>query len=487
MSSLVAQLEAFEPVFLELCKLSGIPGVSIRVAHHGKVIYQANLGYRDVEAAIVPDADTIYTLGSLTKPITAAMAGLLVDEGKIKWDTQLKDVLTDFTREANDPLLNLTLTDLLSHQTGLPGHDSLWFLSDNRIMMKRSDAIPMFSTMPAVLPFRAGYCYNNFAYEIAGQIIEKLSGTTYSSFLQERILKPLGLTRTFVGAPLDDQNAAKAYMTKKDCTPVEIPLPFAKGDSLMAAAGGVGSSVSDPLKLYHAYMEAGNAELESDASEVPSTNPFKELPGPFALPSSEKDRSQLPLVGKGAPSRLSLYHEGAISGSITFSAVFPETMSSVVVLTNSVPLNYDGPRFIAEVLIEVMFGVTPPDINSFIERSKKSVKAATTLRRRDKDGLELQFHGVKEEAFSLEPYQEDSFTWLASDDELVRRGRFYDYDMEYYIIQFQVSKNDDGQDNVVALSWKFDSSVEGEPERLKKEDSVKKDHAASHIVEKSEL
>lgn len=86
----------------------------------------------------------------------------------------------------------------------------------------------------------------------------------------------------------------------------------------------------------------------------------------------------------------------------------------------------------------------------------------------DKDGLELQFYGVKEEAFSLEPYQEDSFTLLASHDELVRRGRFYDYDMEYYIIQFQVSENDDSQDNVVALSWKFDSSVEGEPESLKK-------------------
>jgi hypothetical protein len=156
-------------------------------------------------------------------------------------------------------------------------------------------------------------------------------------------------------------------------------------------------------------MEAANRELEPETLQIPllPNNPLKrighiwqgqinfpfralreytyacgwcrtQLPGPLALPSSESDSSQLPFVGRGSPSRLTLYHEGAISGSITFSAVFPESMSSVVVLTNSAPLNYDGPRFIAQRLIETIFATTPPDVDLLLESSRKSVEASKT-------------------------------------------------------------------------------------------------------------
>lgn len=542
MKALLASLDALSPTILQLCEISGIPGVSLGVSHHGQVVQQVSYGHRDVQGQIPPDEDTIYTLGSLSKALTAAMVGILVEEKKLEWDTQLRSVFPEFTRDERDPILNLTITDLLSHRSGLPGHDSLWFLSDNRIMMKRSDAIPMFSYMPSVGPFRAGYCYNNFAYEIAGQIVEKLSGMTFANFLRERITEPLGMTRTFSGAPAGDANAAKAYMTLEDCSPVEIPLPIAHEDSLMGAAGGIRSSVSDLLRLYQAYMEAANHELESEATPISPKNPLRQighiwqgqinfpfrsmreytyvcgwcrtqLPGPLALPSSETESSQLPFVGRGSPSRLTLYHEGAISGAITFSAVFPETMSSVVVLTNSAPLNYDGPRFIAQLLIETMFGVTPPDISSLLESSRKSVEATKSFvadirREIDKsrtetkptrplesyigryynapetffleivqhpshDQLQLRFYGLEEEAFPLEPYQKDSFVWLTSHDELSRRGRFFDYGLEYYVIKFETELNGESpEEKMVALSWKFDSDVEGAPEKLKKKDQA---------------
>jgi CubicO group peptidase (beta-lactamase class C family) len=238
--------------------------------------------------------------------------------------------------------------------------------------MKRSDAIPMFSYMPEIHSLRMGYCYNNFGYEIAGQIVEKLSGESLNDLFVGRITKPLNLSHTHFGAGSTGSNEAKAYMTLKDGSTVKIGVPFADRDILMAAAGGARSSVSDLTTLYTAYMEAGNAELEFDAQKVAENSPFRQvgriwepcinfpfrvlreysyslgwcrtqLPGPLALPNVEADRSQLPIVGKGTTSRLAISHEGAISGIVSFAALFPETTSSVIVLSNSTPLNYDGP------------------------------------------------------------------------------------------------------------------------------------------------
>ena len=534
MTSLTARLQALEPTIVDICKISGIAGASVGVVSHGEVVYKAGFGFSDVAAGVVPDEHTIYTLGSLTKGLVSAMMGILVQDKKLSWDTRLRDILPDFSRDEKDPLVNVTITDLLSHRSGLAAHDSLWFLSDNRIVMKRSDAVPMINYLPTVHPLLRGYCYNNFGYEIAGQVIEKLSGQSLDEFFRERIAKPLALTRTYFGTRAGETHEAKAYMTLKDGSPVKIGLPFANKDSLMAAAGGARASVSDLLALYAAYMEAGNHELEFDTVKIADNNPFKQigkvwepainfpfrvlreysyslgwcrtqLPGPLALANSETDRSQLPIVGKGTPSRLAIYHEGAISGSVTFAALFPETNSSVVVLSNSTPLNYDGPRFIAELLIETLIGGTDANIQSILQRSRNSAeemkgfvdglqKELTSTRtvhesvrqleeytgrfynavdtfffeiRSDGGGLKMRFYGVEEEEFALYPYQEDSFTWLPAHDELASRGRYYDYPKEYYIIKFGT---DEGKPTeITTLTWQFDSAVEA-PEKLRKKD-----------------
>lgn len=293
-------------------------------------------------------------------------------------------------------------------------------------------------------------------------------------------------------------------------------------------------------------MEAGNAELEFDAVKVSEANPFKQvariwepainlpfrvlreysyslgwcrtqLPGPMALPNNEADRSQLPTIGKGTPSRLVIYYEGAISGIVSFSALFPETNSTAIVLSNSTPLNYDGPRFIAELLIETMIGGTESTIQSIITRSKQSAdemrafvdglidqisKTQThpePVRKLDEyvgryynaidtfffnvinanGELRIRFYGVEEEEFTLHPYQEDSFTWLPTHDESPRKGRYYDYPMEYYIIQF--GADDSKSSPIATLSWRFDFAVD-EPEVMRRKGQAQAQGDAQQVV-----
>jgi hypothetical protein len=72
--------------------------------------------------------------------------------------------------------------------------------------------------------------------------------------------------------------------------------------------------------------------------------------------------------------------------------------------------------------------------------------------------LRMRFYGIEEEEFTLRPYQEDSFTWLPSHDELASKGRYYDYPLEYYVVEFGV-----GEDAAAySLTWQFDFALEGE-------------------------
>ena len=89
MRSLLDRLQGLSPVIAEICRILGPPGASIGVLHHGEIIYTHNHGYRNVEARIPPDEETIYHIASLSKSCTAAAIGILVEEGKMKWDRQI--------------------------------------------------------------------------------------------------------------------------------------------------------------------------------------------------------------------------------------------------------------------------------------------------------------------------------------------------------------------------------------------------------------
>ena len=81
------RLENLEPIISKICQESSCSGLSLGVLHCGKVVHEADYGYRDVEAKTHPDSDTLYSINSLTKPMTAAAIGTLVEDGLMRWDT----------------------------------------------------------------------------------------------------------------------------------------------------------------------------------------------------------------------------------------------------------------------------------------------------------------------------------------------------------------------------------------------------------------
>ncbi|XXH02094.1 hypothetical protein Hte_008460 [Hypoxylon texense] len=420
------KLAAVGPTIKDICNVSGIAGVSLGILHNNEIVHTASFGYADVERNVLCDSDTTFVLGSLSKAMTAAILGSLHDDGIItSWDSQLQTILPEFHRE--DIYGEITLTDLLTHRTGLAPLDALWLASDNVPFLTRSDALQILNGAPGVQPFRSHFLYNNFAYEILGQVIEKLSNSTFSEALQKFLLDPLGMTGTcYTGESRHTE--AKPYAALEDASVVPIAPALVGDNVLMGPAGGVRSSVNDLLILYKAFMKAAHDDLAMYTdTEAPSRpqSPIRSVRqlwhGKVPLPSSSPRehsyafswaRAQLPsiltpgddgpselnpIVGSGTSSRLVLYYGGNIPRFSTYNALFPETNSAVVVLMNSMSLN-DGIRWIGELLVEALFDnlQNAPDYRLLaqkaVERSlarfratKKSLAAGRTVETPSRD------------------------------------------------------------------------------------------------------
>lgn len=383
--------------------IAGTAGLSLGVVHNDKLIHTANFGYRDHGSKLPANDETIFPGCSLTKAMISATVGVLVEEGALTWDTRVKDVLPGFQIRDQSLQNFTTITDLLAHRTGM-STSNYWLGSQNNILIAREDSLKFLNNQQAVKPFRGQWQYNNLGYELAGLVIEQVSGQRWDKVLQSKILEPLSLTRTSAMAIENDGNTAKAYAVLDNRTPTEIAGVKAAANVFGGANGGIRSCVKDLLKFYQELMRASRHQFSTGQAATPgsplnqvaqllsSKIPLKqtslhensyafgwvrsELPSPMGAvglnPKLIPDG--MPVVGKDAPSRLVFYHQGSLPGALSAVILLPETQSSIVVMTNTLALN-DCADWVGQLVLETLIGIK--DKNDYLELSRRSV--ATSL------------------------------------------------------------------------------------------------------------
>ena len=401
MTDLVNRLTALGPNIEKLMDIGGAVGLSLGVLHHGQPIYQANFGLRDIQKSLAPTEETIFPACSLVKPLTAATLALLVEEEKITWETLVKDVLPEFNIK-DDILRNCTtIADLLCHRTGMAWGDNLYIGTDNNVLISGENSMRYINSQEPLLPFRGQYAYNNIPYELAGHVIEKLTGSTWSEVLKSRILDPIGLDRTSFRTPLPDvDNIAKCYNTLDDGTPTPVRCATAGDDGFCGPSGSLRACVRDLLKFCSCLLRSANEQFASGktstkhsrlkqvnhlmSAKIPMGDPtFREtsygfgwarvqLPGPMGavgcnLPLTPQG---MPVVGKGAPSTLVCYHQGSLPGALAAMNLVPETQSAIVVLSNSLALN-DVSDWVGQLILEELLDVS--ERNDYIKAAESSV------------------------------------------------------------------------------------------------------------------
>jgi CubicO group peptidase (beta-lactamase class C family) len=191
--NLAQQVKEFDAYVETSRKLYEVPGLAITVVKDGKIIFKKGYGVQELGTSNQVNTQTLYACASTTKAMTATCMGMLVDEGKIKWDDAVSKYLPEF--QLFDPYVTreLTIRDLFTHNSGVGNADFLWTnmtISSDEILSKMKMVEPSYS-------FRSSFIYQNIFYLAAGKVIEKVSDTPWEVFIQKRIFEPLGMTRTF--------------------------------------------------------------------------------------------------------------------------------------------------------------------------------------------------------------------------------------------------------------------------------------------------
>ena len=233
----------------EICRLSGVAGVSLAVIDRGEIIFQENLGYRDLARKERVTSDTIFHIASLTKSLTGACIHRLIAQGKLSLDDPIRKHLP--RAESRDPVFaaDATIADLLGHRTGLQKADDIWEGSQGELLIGKDETTTAFNQLQPQASMRSQFSYNNICYAMLGEIVLELSGQPFHTYLKENFLDPLDMTRTIVtkdaGLP---ENTSLAYSTLDNRKPYDVPLPGSSASLAMGAAGGLLSTANDLAK-----------------------------------------------------------------------------------------------------------------------------------------------------------------------------------------------------------------------------------------------
>ena len=230
------------------------PAVGVGIVMNDELVFAKGYGYRNYGNKLPFTPGTLFQIASNTKLFTAIAAGMLVEEGKLTWDKPVRDAVPDI-RFYNDHLNNnVTLRDMLSHRTGITRHDTIWYKSD----FTRKELFERVRLLEPQEPLRQIHLYNNLMYAAVGYLIQILSGKTWEDFVREKILDPLGMTRTTysVHEMVKMEDHAVPFTEKRDSKEI-YQIPHYEDMAGVAPAGAIISSIEEMSHWLIALMNNG--------------------------------------------------------------------------------------------------------------------------------------------------------------------------------------------------------------------------------------
>jgi CubicO group peptidase (beta-lactamase class C family) len=242
-----------------------VPGVAAAVVRNGETVA---VGVAGVRTRGKPDklavADRVH-IGSDTKALTGMLCGILVDEGKLKWDQTLGQTFPEL-KSMHSQYQAVTLEQLLTHRGGAPGElekealwGKLWQHKGTPTSARRLLVQGVTAKAPEATPGEK-FIYSNAGYAIAGYMAEKVTGKAWEDLMREKLFRPLGMTTAGFGPPGTRAKNDQPRGHKADGSPVE-PGPLADNPVAIGPAGIVHCSIGDWAKFVAANLLAGKTKL----------------------------------------------------------------------------------------------------------------------------------------------------------------------------------------------------------------------------------
>jgi CubicO group peptidase (beta-lactamase class C family) len=325
-------LDALDGIVGDVQQRSRVPGMAVAVVHKGETVYAKGFGVRGGEGDQTVTPDTVFQIASLSKSVSATVIARQVSRGVVSWDSRMRDLLPWFT--LSDPAVTerLTIGDLYSHRSGLPGHagDDLEDLGfDRQTVLERL-------RMHALAPFRTSYAYTNFGLTAAAEAVAQASGASWSDLVDEALLQPLGMTRTSARFAdfMAHENRAIPHAKSGD----GFAALYQRQPDAQSPAGGFSSSVNDMAAWMKMVLADGGDLIAPDALQ-PAISPQSVS----SRPATPDERASFYGYGFGVSTspagRVILSHSGAfLLGTATHFTLIPSLDIGIVVLSNAAPV-----------------------------------------------------------------------------------------------------------------------------------------------------
>jgi CubicO group peptidase (beta-lactamase class C family) len=308
-----------------------VVGAGVGIIVDGEVVYARGHGYRDRDRRLPVTTQTLFAIGSASKAFTVFALGTLVDQGRIAWDSPVADYLPWFRMYDPEVTRRLSVRDLVTHRSGLPRHDALWY---NNSTMSREELVRRLRWLRPNRDLRETFQYNNLMFLTAGYLVGSLMGTPWEDAIRTLVFQPLGMTGSNFSVA-ETQRASDFSLPYEDRHDTVRALPF-RDISLMGPAGSINSSVDDMLRWVR--MQLSDGTVEGRRVIQPATLRDMHAPHmPIAAPEQKEYGASDYGMGWFLTSyrgHYRAYHGGNIDGFSALVTLYPQDRLGIVVLTN---------------------------------------------------------------------------------------------------------------------------------------------------------
>jgi len=356
-----------------------VPGIAVAIVKDGKVVLAKGYGVKSIVTKQKVDANTLFGIASNSKAFTSAAIAILADEKKLDWDDKVTKYIPEFKMYNDYVTDEFTIRDLLSHRSGLGlGAGDLMIWPDGHNFTP-ADIIANIHFLKPVSGFRTKYDYDNLLYVIAGEVVARVSGKSWTEFVEQRIMQPLQMNKS-----------AASWNRLKDSSNVIAPHVPIDGkleviqrykNPIFDAAAGIYSSVNDMSKW--AIMQLNNGKYGPDNKTLFSEKEHNEMWSPQTIiPAKTIAPYNTHFSSYGLGWFLSdvkgykqVTHTGGLEGIVTQVTLFPELKLGIIVLTNQ----QSGAAFtaITNTIKDSYLNIEPQDyVTVLSNRQKANVESA---------------------------------------------------------------------------------------------------------------
>lgn len=226
-----------------------LPAMAAAVVKGGRIIAVGAVGTRKAGLNIPVTLQDRFHLGSDTKAMTALLAAMLVEKGKLRWNTTIREVFPELDEKMDPALGGVTLEQLLSHTSGIPTDNEEVFKLYSEAMSQEGNLdemrywlVQQWSKRPLDSPPGTKFAYSNTGYIFVGAMIERIGGKTWDEMITERIFGPLKLQTAGLGP--------QASLGKIDA-PLGHALIKGKAKAFLAGPNGDGPAIVGPAGIAH--------------------------------------------------------------------------------------------------------------------------------------------------------------------------------------------------------------------------------------------